>query len=281
LSQGIDEWDTSAKPQEGQGDNDTSVTSTALSNAAIALLKKPQNTSGRFFMWLHYFDPHAQYMPHEGAPDFLAGGTGGAAAVRALYDGEVWFTDRELGRVLDFIAKQPWGERTAIIVTSDHGEAFGDHDMSWHGVDLWEILVRVPLVIYVPGATPHHVRERRGHIDLVPTILALMHVDAAPGDLSGTSLVPEIYGKAPYEERDVLLDMPIGPYTLMRRALVTPSGMKIVHLGGTSYQLYDLNADPDEKSDLAGDDAKLDPLKQALERKRAELKEIEVPPLPP
>src|SRR5262249_24865597 len=91
LSQGMDEWDTSAKPQEGQGDNDTSITSGELSNAAIALLQK--NSASRFFMWLHYFDPHAQYMQHEGSPDFLSGGTGGAAAVRALYDGEVWFTD--------------------------------------------------------------------------------------------------------------------------------------------------------------------------------------------
>jgi arylsulfatase A-like enzyme len=280
LSQGMDVWDMNAKPPQGQGDNDTSITSAELSNEAIALLRSPENTGGRFFMWLHYFDPHAQYMPHEGAPDFLGGSTGGAAAVRALYDGEVWFTDREVGRVLDFIASQPWAERTAIIVTSDHGEAFGEHGMSWHGVDLWECLVRVPLIVYVPGVKAHRVPNRRSHVDLAPTILALMHVDARSGELSGTSLVPDLFGDGPYEERDILLDMPVGPYTLGRRALIH-GGKKIVHLGASSYQLYDLERDPDETDDLAGDANALDPMKEALERKRAELKEIEVPPLPP
>jgi arylsulfatase A-like enzyme len=283
LSQGIDVWDTSAKPQEGQGDNDTSITSAEVTKSVIWMLSNASNTSGRFFVWAHYFDPHAQYMPHEGAPDFLGDGRGGVAAVRALYDGEVWFTDREVGRLLEFVDKQPWAERTAIIVTSDHGEAFGEHDMSWHGIDLWECIVRVPLLVYVPGSKPHAIAVKRSHIDLVPTILALMKVDAPAGELSGQSLLPDVLDESEPEERDVLLDMPVGPYTLMRRAMIsgkTP-GMKLVHLGAKSYQLYDLVADPDEKNDLAGDADKLAPFVEAFERKRGELKEIEVAPLPP
>jgi arylsulfatase A-like enzyme len=283
LSQGMDVWDTSAKPGEGQGDNDTSITSAEVTTATIGMLSKADNTKGRFFMWAHYFDPHAQYMPHEGAPDFLGDGRGGVAAVRALYDGEVWFTDREVGRLLEFVEKQPWAGRTAILVTSDHGEAFGEHDMSWHGIDLWECLMRVPMLAYVPGIAPHHVAVKRSHIDLVPTILALMHTDAEPSELSGQSLADDIFGDGEPEERDVLLDMPIGPYTLMRRAFITGKtpGMKLVHLGAKSYQLYDLATDPDEKVDLAEDAEKLAPVVEAFERKHGTLKEIEVAPLPP
>ena len=108
-------------------------------------------------------------MPHDDAPDF---GTGNKAA----YDAEVWYTDKHIGRVLDYIASQPWGAKTAVIVTADHGEAFGEHDMRWHGYELWETLVRVPVVVYVPGVSPHRVPVKRSHVDLVPTVLDLMSV---------------------------------------------------------------------------------------------------------
>ncbi len=278
LSQGMDQWDMSAKPSEGQGEEDTSITSDKLSDAAIRLMKKPENTGGRFFMWLHYFDPHAQYMQHEGAPNFLGDARGGAAATRALYDGEVWFTDKHLGRVLDYVAAQPWAAHTAIVVTSDHGEAFGEHNMSWHGAELWEVLVRVPLLVYVPGVDPHHVEKKRSHVDLVPTLLDLFGAPQPPqGELSGRSMLGDIVGKPPYEERDVYLDMPVGPYTMMRKAIIV-GDMKLIYSGGTSYQLYDLASDPEEKNDLSGDADKLAPIKAAFETQRARTKEIEVKP---
>jgi arylsulfatase A-like enzyme len=229
-------------------------------------------------MWLHYFDPHAQYMPHPGSPDFVGDGRGGVAASRALYDGEVWFTDKHVGRVLDFVASQPWGARTAIVVTSDHGEAFGEHNMSWHGAELWEVLVRVPLVVYVPGVAPHHVAEKRSHIDLVPTLLDLYGVEQpSEGELSGRSMIADVLTSGPHETRDVYMDMPVGPYTMMRKALIQGE-MKLVYSGGTLYQLFDLASDPDEQNDLSSDEAKLAPIKAAFETQRARVKEIEVKP---
>ena len=281
LSQGMDEWDMSAKPTEGQGENDTSITSDKLSDAAIRLLKKPENTSGRFFMWIHYFDPHAQYMPHDGAPNFLGDARGGAAATRALYDGEVWFTDKHVGRVLDFIASQPFGKKTAIVVTSDHGEAFGEHNMSWHGAELWEVLVRVPLVFYVPGTEAKHVGVKRSHVDLVPTLLDLFGVPQPhAGELSGRSFLADVVTKNTPEERDVFMDMPIGPYTMMRKAIIVGpgAGTKLIWSGGSLYQLYDLASDPDEKNDLSSDAAKLAPIVAAFDAQRARSVEIDVKP---
>jgi arylsulfatase A-like enzyme len=291
LTQGIDEWDLSAKPQDGQGDNDTSITSAQLSDAAIRMLKKmvpkadgdagaSDEKPARFFMWLHYVDPHAQYMPHDGAPDFLGDGRGGVAASRAAYDGEVWFTDKHLGRVLDVLTQPPFAGTTAIIVTSDHGEAFAEHGMSWHGIEIWEPLVRVPLLIYVPEVAPHRVPVKRSAVDLVPTVLDLYGVKAAEGELSGVSMAGDVLDDhGPWPERDVWIDMPVGPYTLMRKALITGDGpgTKLIWSGGKNYQLFDLGTDPEEAHDLAADEARFQPVFGAFQAQRARVKEIDVP----
>jgi arylsulfatase A-like enzyme len=315
LNQGMDVWDTSALPP-GMGDNDTSVTSDRMADAALKLLAKPENTQPglgagddggvelveagvvdggagastasaeggagkaprRFFGWMHFFDPHAQYVPHEGAPKF-----DGPSPAKNLYDGEVWYTDKHIGRVLDYVKSQPWGEDTAIILTADHGEAFADHGMSWHGAEIWESLVRVPLVIYIPGVKPRRVPVKRSHIDLAPTILGLMGVPLPEdeSELRGKSLLDDVYLEGnDYEERDVLIDMPVGPYNGLRRAIITgpTPGMKLIHFGGAQYQLYDLSDDPNEKKDLSKDKEKLEAAVQRLQAMRARMKEVEVKP---
>jgi choline-sulfatase len=285
LTQGMDTWDTSAIPGAGQGDNDTSVTSSEVSDAAIRLLTAPENTDGRFFLWLHYFDPHEQYMPHEDMPSEIAeGATSPAAQAKAAYDGEVWFTDKHLGRVIDFVESQPWGRRTAIVVTSDHGEAFDDHNMNWHGGELWECLVHVPLLVYVPGLSPHHVPVKRSQVDLVPTLLDVMSLpQPEAAELSGHSLLIDLAPgpEGTFEERDVYVDMPVGPFTGMRHALISGAtpGTKLYHFGGDQFALFDLDADPGEKNDLAQSDPdKLQEMFQLFLQKRGSLKEIVVEP---
>lgn len=321
LNQGIDQWDTSAIPA-GMGDNDNSITSELEANLAIKLLGRPENTSPgsapkstdadggeaqaeddggldggelvdagtidagtpeapkRFFGWFHFFDPHAQYVPHEDAPKF----DNPAAPAKALYDGEVWFTDKHLGRLFEYVQSQPWGKDTAIIVTADHGEAFQDHNMNWHGQEIWESLVRIPLVVYVPGEKGRRVAVKRSSVDIAPTILDLMGVPLPEdeNELRGHSLMNDVLLPEGQEhpERDVYIDMPAGPFNGPRRAVITgpTPGMKLIHSGGQAYQLYDLNEDPGEKKDLSFDKTKLDPVKQRMEAIRARLKEIEVRP---
>lgn len=287
LSQGITEFDLSAKPGSGQGDTDASITSPALTDAALRMLKKPENVSGRFFMWIHYFDPHAQYLPHEDAPDFHKPGV---SESRAAYDAEVWFTDKHLGRLLDFVRSQDFAKRTAIVVTSDHGEAFNDHGMNWHGGELWESLVHVPLVFYVPGVKPHRVPVKRSHIDVVPTLLEILKIPAPPaGELSGVSMLGDILNDgdhgadlASYPERDVYLDMPVGPYTQMRRGVLHGStpGLKLIHFGGNLYNLFDLSADPGEATDIATDKTRFDPVFAAFQTIRGGLHEVDATPDP-
>ena len=181
FQQGFDVFDLSAVPA-AMTDNDRRSTSKQLTDVAIALLSKPANvSSGRpFYAWFHYFDPHLPYVPHEGSPDFGRADRSASGQARAQYDEEVWFTDLHIGRLLDFVKSQPWGANTVLVLTADHGEAFGEHKHWGHGRELWEPLVRVPLIVAVPGVAPHRVALRRSHIDVAPTVIELL--GGAPPD---------------------------------------------------------------------------------------------------
>ena len=184
FDQGFDVWDTSAIPPSSI-DNDPTITSEKLSDLAIDLLssgeaadipvrgKEPAVTAARtgpakdhFFAWFHYLDPHLPYVPHEGAPSFASMSAPGVPRERAAYDAEVWFTDKQVGRLLEHVAQQPWAKETAIILTSDHGEAFGERGHWGHGREIWESLVHVPLLVFVPGVEPRRIQAKRSHIDL-------------------------------------------------------------------------------------------------------------------
>ncbi len=283
LEQGFDQFDLTAMPASGQTDTDTNSTSPQLTNAAIKMLDAHAAQS-RFFLWVHYFDPHEQYVPHQGAPDFSDPSAPTGWKMRALYDGEVWFTDQAIGRLLDYIRAQPWGKDTVVAITSDHGEAMNEHGIAFqHGFEIWEPLMRVPLILAIPGEAARRVPVKRSVIDLVPTLLDLMRIpQPGPAELSGVTLMDDVTAEAsgPYEERDVYMDMPDGPYTHLRRGLLHgPSpGLKLIHFGGRQYQLYDLASDPGETRDLAGDPARLGPMVDLLQAKRATLKEIYVKP---
>jgi choline-sulfatase len=280
VTQGFDVFDLSAVPTSGQTDTDSTTTSRQLTDSGERLLEGNAG-SGRFFLWVHYFDPHLQYVAHDGAPDFTDPAHPQGWRMHAAYDGEVWFTDQQIGRLLDYARSQPWWKDTVIVVTSDHGEALAEHGINFqHGWEIWEPLMRIPLIVHVPGVQPHRVPVKRSAIDIVPTILDVMRVQTKPGDLSGQSMLADLLAESgdAYAERDVYLDMPDGPYTHMRRGIIhgaTP-GKKLVHFGGRQYQLYDLANDPGEHEDLAGDQAELSPMVEALQAKRATLKEIDV-----
>jgi arylsulfatase A-like enzyme len=134
LVRGFDVVDQTAKPPSVKIEGDGTVNSDKISDAALKQLQAVKDQ--RFFMWVHYVDPHADYVPHDGF-DF---GTKG----RDRYDGEIAFVDQQIGRLLDFVQQGPLNDNTVIIVSSDHGEAFGEHGLYRHGFEVWEELIRVP-----------------------------------------------------------------------------------------------------------------------------------------
>lgn len=219
---------------------DNSITSPAQLELATRLLSRKADVEGRFFAWFHFLDPHDKYQAH---PGISYGRT-----TRDLYDGEVTFTDQHIGKLLDFVDAQPWGARTAIVISADHGEAFGEHPHCFrHGFELWDVLTHVPLLVRVPGVAPRRVSEPRSAVDLAPTILDLFGVPPDPA-MEGTSLLPEIRG-ASAPARDVILDLPRTSDSDRRRALIRGSN-KLIALGDDdAFQLFDLAADPGEEHD--------------------------------
>lgn len=224
-------------------ETDPYVTSAELTKLAIAMLADTVHDTGKpFFAWFHYMDPHDEYKTHADGPHF-------GKSARDRYDEEVFFTDLWIGKLLDFVAAQPWASRTAIIVTADHGEAFGEHGMTRHAHEVWQELVHVPLFVYLPGATPRVITVPRGATDLAPTFVELL--GAKPiASLPGTSLASELRSSATPAARDVIVDLPEDEYNERRRALIHDT-MKLIAFGNdVRFALYDLEADPRESQDL-------------------------------
>ena len=204
---------------------------------------------GRFFAWFHFLDPHDIYMSHEadGIPSF-------GNKPRDKYDAEVVYTDQKLGKLLAFIEKSPWASHTAIIVTADHGEAFGEHKQFLHGFEVWENLVRVPFFFYVPGVPAKRLETEVSAIDLAPTILDFMGVAKDPA-MEGRTLVPSIVAGQEPEAREVIVDLPATSDNDRRRALIF-NHKKIISTGSIPspdgvLRMFDLASDPGEEHPIS------------------------------
>lgn len=153
-----------------RGDAETS--DAALMQLAWALRGPP------FFMWIHYFGPHAPVIVHPETDR-------PADTHEEAYDNEVRFVDAQIGRVLDVLS--PHLDRTAVIVTADHGEAFFPTYRS-HGMDVRDALIRIPLVLHAPGSKTGNRDQLVSIVDVMPTILSLTHTPP-PADLDGRTLL--------------------------------------------------------------------------------------------
>jgi arylsulfatase A-like enzyme len=243
LEQGFDEWHV-VPGITFDAQTDPNVTSPKMTALGIELLGKPENSGKRFFAWAHYMDPHDEYVKHKESPDF-------GNKNRDRYDSEVFYTDLWLQKLLDFCRQQPWWKDTALIVSADHGEAFGEHGMYKHAFELWEVLTRIPLIVHAPGAAPRRIEQRRSVIDLTPTILELLGVER-PDDLVGRSLVDEIYGAKPPDVREpIVSELAEDSHNPQVRAIVN-GDYKLIVYGDPplSYLLFNLKDDPGETKNL-------------------------------
>jgi arylsulfatase A-like enzyme len=242
FEQGFDVWEV--VPGAGAGlTADAPVTADKQAARLIELLGQAQNTGRQFFAWAHFMDPDAPYLAHAEAPDF-------GNEPRDRYDAEVYFTDLWLGKLLEFAQRQPWWSRTAIVITGDHGEAFGEHGMSKHGSELWDVLLQTPLLIHAPGARPARIQQARSQIDLAPTVVELMGLPRV-SEFQGQSLMSELYG-APAEARPAqLFELCEDAENPGLRALLVGSDKLIVPSAGGPERLFDLKSDPRELEDVS------------------------------
>jgi arylsulfatase A-like enzyme len=207
-------------------------------DAAIARLERASPEP--LFLFLHFLDAHSPYNRAGARPTPFEG-----------YLAELGLVDHELGRLRQALERTGLADRTILMVLSDHGEAFGEHGLTWHGLTLYDELLRVPLFVWTRAGRPRTVDDPVSLIDLGPTVLDLMGV-ATPARFMGQSLVPFLRGQRPALTRPILAE------ARLKRALITPGGMKIVHdTQAQTVEIFDLNKDPGEEKNLfgiAGDD---------------------------
>lgn len=125
-----------------------------------------------FFVWVHYFDPHMLYLAH---PEFAHFGS----TPIDRYDGEIAHLDRHVARLLDSLRGRGLLDRTVVVMTADHGEEFGEHGGRLHDT-LFEEVVRVPLLVRVPGRAAARSQVLARQVDVAPTALAALSLRASP-----------------------------------------------------------------------------------------------------
>jgi arylsulfatase A-like enzyme len=228
-----------------------------VADVALDLLKK-RDMRRPMFLWVHFSDPHAPYRKHKDlrfdASEYRDSDGGKLShkirKMRARYDGEIAYTDRQIQRLLDALDLS----RTAVVFTGDHGESLGEHDYTGHGRRVYQAGLQIPLIIRAPGVEAGRSKIPARGMDIAPTLLGLAGLTPASG-MQGTDVlrnppspdrvrVFETYGGA-------VPGIP-GAKSVMadRRPQwqgVVAGGWKLITEGDRA-ELYNLQDDPMERS---------------------------------
>jgi arylsulfatase A-like enzyme len=247
----------------------------ATTRRAMRWLWEDRDRNHPFLLFVHYFDPHEPYgAPGAFARRFPPPPADPAGRPRASqetreeirqYDGEIAFTDQEIGRLLETLEREGLAENTLVVITADHGEGLMDHDIMGHGVYIYEELVRVPLLLRWPGRIPpgRSFAEPVEQVDLAPTLLDLIGAPFDSQRFQGRSLAASLLGDAPLDpDRPVYLQR--RHYTEeFERGIRVKGEQYAIRWGRWKYidasdqgrtELYDLETDPGEQVDRSRDE---------------------------
>jgi len=281
VRQGFLHYDDDMNREEPNRPGHFERTAKATTDAAIAWLERAEGEGlERFFLWVHYMDPHGPYTPparyvqaferppvdtrllrigksHKGLrriPNYQALGQERRVDVyRNRYDAEVRYFDDQLGRLLVWLHEHGMVDDSLIVLTSDHGESLGEHDYWFcHGENVYREVVRVPFVVHYPGGltgpgVPYQdevvrVDALTSHLDFWPTVLEAFGLD--PGATRGTSL----FATRLPEDRVVPQTLGVAGSERRWTGLTGARWRAVFHRGGV--KLFDVANDPHEDVDL-------------------------------
>ncbi len=219
--------------------------------------------SDRFFLLIHYMEPHDPFFQHP------FDGTGYARVtlpnpdptmadeMRRAYDQEINYMDRHIGELFDVIRNKGLWDNTIVIITADHGEEFYDHGGWWHGLTLYQELIHVPLIIKPDlknslNLSPTIRLDNARQIDIAPTLLGLAKVPVPNSMMLGRNLFAQgenndrdvtVFAEEDHEG-NVLRAYIEGPWKLIQANAGNPRGL-------ASEELFRLDIDPLEQDNRA------------------------------
>ena len=203
------------------------------------------NKDKNFFLWVHYFDPHAPYEPPSPFDLDYRG---------REYEGEVAYTDKMLGELLTRLNSLNLTDQTIIILTSDHGEGLGEHQEKTHGIFIYDSTMRVPLIFYNQKILPRGqvISDLTGLSDVFPTVLDLLNIPFNPEEIQGRSLKPAIIKKKSSGNREIYIE---SVAAMFDRNWAPLQGLIVdnwKYIEAPQPELYDLEKDPQELLNLYG-----------------------------
>lgn len=275
VAQGFQHFDDDMHSREANRERNFERISPDTSRGAIDWLEAQKRSgSDRFFLWVHFQDPHGPYTPPDDIarefpsvrtdePPLTAGTTQKGKAqlpsyqriddeldpsfYRARYDAEIRYFDHGFGALVAWLRASQWYDDSLIVLTADHGESLGEHDYWFcHGENVHVEEIHVPLVVHYPRAVnrpPARVETLVSHLDLWPTILEAFALPTRPN--RGVSL---LHAELP---RDRIAVHTLGlPNAANRWEGITSDSYRCVIEGREAPRLYAI-ADPHETNDLA------------------------------
>jgi choline-sulfatase len=196
-------------------------------------------------------DPHTARLRHVSAMDAEPVTAEQVRNARHAYYGAISFCDDQLGRLTTALEEAGLADSTVVVFLSDHGEMLGERGL-WYKMSFFEGASRIPLVMAGPGVAAGRRDEAVSLADLTPTLVELGGGDARTlaEPVDGCSLVPHLTGRHGHDAvtGEYLAEGAVGPMVMLRRG-----PYKFIHAPGDPDQLYDLAADPDERSNRAGE----------------------------
>jgi len=201
-----------------------------------------RNREKKFFIWVHYFDPHAPYEPPSPFKEEYRG---------REYDGEIAYTDSAVGTLLQKLAQWKLMDKTLVILTADHGEALGEHQETTHGIFIYDSTLSVPLIFFNSKILNGKkvISDPIGLIDIAPTILDLIGLPKS-GNMQGTSFKDLILAGKPRPESYGYIE---SVAAMMDRNWAPLQGLRTAdwkYIEAPLPELYDLRNDPHETNNI-------------------------------